>query len=279
VLATSVTADSACVATWKGRLPYDLIGTHTLTLQGSVNRGVVITVADLTATASTINDCRVSDAQLTWGFKEAFRVYVSGSIAKGEWQALDGATYSTPNFAFNDGVGSVAPTGAEGEIVFAGGMRFTGHGGILDTTVANPRLVFIDSSTATLVLDVTGTTQQGDVVDQLGVEFLELDLAAAQRTVEGTMVTLAGITAVLTVAGSDAFGTYESGESFDPLTVEYTVAAECADAIADAPAASDGAAADEAASTPWVLIIGIMAVLLAILAALVVLLLLRRRSA
>ena len=82
----------------------------------------------------------MTDASLTWGFKETFRSYISGTIANGEWTVADGATYETPDFGWADGVGSFDPSTGEGTISFDGSIRFTGHGGVLDTTVSNPQL-------------------------------------------------------------------------------------------------------------------------------------------
>ena len=56
---------------------------------------------------------------------------------------------------------------ADSTIAFAGAIRFTGHGGILDTTVANPVIKW-SGGTGTLYLDVSGTTQEGDPVDESG---------------------------------------------------------------------------------------------------------------
>src|SRR5690606_10674031 len=164
-------------------------------------------------------------------------------------------------------------------IAFDGSVRFTGHGGVLDTTVANPQLRLIDDTTAVLLMDVYGTTQAGTPVDQRAVEFVELDLAGAVTIEDGT-VTITDAATVLTPTGSEAFGTYESGEAFDPITIVFSVDAACPES---APADGDVTAApDEPTSStgdlawlPWTL--GGVA-LLAIIA-LVVVLVLRRRQA
>jgi len=161
--------------------------------------------------------CDVTDATLTWGFKESFRSYISGSIAHGEWTVSDGATYETPSFGWNDGSGTVP-----GTVAFTGSIGFTGHGGILDTTVANPRLVFDGSSTATLLLDVSGTTQEGLPVDAPAVEFATIELPVAA---DGAVITDAPVT--LTQAGAEAFGTYAAGEALDPITVHMPGASGC----------------------------------------------------
>ncbi|MGN6272008.1 MAG: HtaA domain-containing protein [Protaetiibacter sp.] len=186
------------------------------------------------AAASTAGDgCTVSDAALVWGFKESFRAYIDGSIANGEWTTAGDASYDTPLFTWQGGAGS--ERGGELTVRFSGSVRFTGHGGVLDTTVEDPRVV-IGGGRSVLLLDVHGTTQAGEAVDAAGVEFVELDLAAAERTRDGERRALIGIPAVLTVAGAEAFGTYSAGEALDPITLTATVEGDCGVLDAGQPA-------------------------------------------
>ncbi len=67
----------------------------------------------------------------------------------------------------------VRPANGEGQIGFHGSIRFTGHGGVLDTTVANPQLRFLGDGDAVLLLDVVGVTQDGAPIDQKAVEFVD----------------------------------------------------------------------------------------------------------
>src|SRR5690606_7451077 len=106
--------------------------------------------------------CTISDATLTWGFKESFRAYLTSSIAHGEWIVSDGAAYETPEFSWH-GTGSLDPATQRGDLAFEGSVLFWGHDGALQTTIANPRVVLgVDG--AVLLLDVTGTTQDGSAV-------------------------------------------------------------------------------------------------------------------
>lgn len=226
LLDENATADASGVVTWTGKLPMGLVGKHTLTLQGSVARGIVLDIP-ATITMTAVEGCPVTDASLLWGFKESFRSYISGSIANGEWTTADGATYSTPNFSWADGTGAFDPEATEGLLGFAGSIEFTGHGGILDTTVSNPQLRFDGPDTATLLLDVSGTTQDGEEVSETGVEFATVDLGAATRTVDGSAISFDDAPAVLLAAGSRAFGTYEAGEELDPISVTVVTGADC----------------------------------------------------
>src|SRR3546814_3461048 len=51
--------------------------------------------------ASPATACDVVGGELSWGFKESFRAYISGSIAAGEWTTSGGATYETPSFGWS----------------------------------------------------------------------------------------------------------------------------------------------------------------------------------
>jgi hypothetical protein len=268
LLADDLVADASGVVTWTGALPAGLTGEHTFTFQGSVDRGIVIDIA----AAETVG-CQVESATLSWGFKESFRAYIDGSIANGEWTVADGATYETPLFGWTGTGGYDADTG-DADLAFAGSVRFTGHGGVLDTTIANPRVV-IDGDRAVILLDITGTTQDGTAVSSLGVEFADLDLASAEQTGGGDLVAFTGIPAVLTEAGAAAFGTYEAGSDLDPVDLAITVDPTCAEpaAAVDEPGATtDAEVASDTSSIVWI----VLAILAVLAAAVAVLLLVRR---
>ena len=270
VLAEDATADADGVVTWTGRLPAGLTGTHTLTFQGSVDRGIVLDIA-----AAEEVGCPVESATLNWGFKESFRSYITG-LASGEWTTADGAGYATPEFTWTETGGAWDGERSSG-LQFTGSVRFTGHEGALDTTIANPRLV-LDGARGALFLDVTGTTQDGQPVSAQGIEFAELDLSAAEHDQDGDLVVISGIPATLTEAGAAAFGSYEAGEPLDLVTIEIVGGAACAE-----PLAAAGAELPKpevvVATGPinWWLVAGIALLALAVLVTLV--LVLRRKSA
>ena len=257
VLADDLTADADGVVTWTGALPRGLTGQHTFTFQGSVDRGLVIEIA-----AAEVVGCPVDGVELDWGFKESFRAYLDSSIAHGAWEVADGATYAAPLFGFTGSGGYDAETG-DADLAFGGSVRFTGHEGVLDTTISNLRVV-VDGDRAVLLLDVSGSRRDGGEVAAEAVEFATLDLAAAERTTEGDVVTIAGIPAVLTPAGSAAFGTYDAGSDLDPLTLRIPVGAECApEAATEVSATALRADGEPAADTSWILwlVVGIVALL------------------
>ncbi|MCL3838671.1 HtaA domain-containing protein [Aeromicrobium duanguangcaii] len=237
VLADDVTADATGRATWTGTIPATVEpGKHTLTFQGSVDRGVVIDVA----AADEIVGCKLTDGRLDWGFKESFRAYVSGAIANGDWTTRDGASYETPEFTWSKGAGVLDEKTRAGELGFGGAIEFTGHDGALDTVIENPVVRFTDEKAAVLTVDYTGGTMDAAVAGKndsrtlTGVPFADLDLAAGDRTQQGDRVTISDIPATLTSAGSAAFSNYETGTALDPMTLSFTVSKDCGTAAATA---------------------------------------------
>ena len=200
-------------------------------------------LTSIPAQAATTSGCMIEDASLTWGFKESFRSYISGVIARGEWTTANGASYATPDFSWSTGTGAVNKTRVDGRVIFDGSITFTGHGGILNTTVANP-VIQLSGGTGELLLDVTGTTQDGDVVDAPSVAFARLDLSGGHWNANGHTATVSDVPVTLLASGATAFGTYEAGEPFDPITLSMTTRAECSDVAWSSPS-------DVAAGAPF----------------------------
>lgn len=245
----TVTADAAGVATWTGTLPASLAdGAHTLTLQGSVNHGLVFELNRAkTTTLQAVGECAVSLASLGWGFKESFRVYLEG-VAKGGWD-LSGLAYEFPEFVWTGGSGAYSAADRTGLVSFGGTLRFHGHDGALDYTLTNAWLE-LDGDTGYLVFDVTGETQGGADVNATAVRFAEFSLAGIDP-VDG-VITITDATATLTAAGAEAFGTYPAGEELDPVSAVIPVGADCG-ATAEAPLGEEpGVAEDSAPVWPWI---------------------------
>jgi hypothetical protein len=261
VLLETVTADADGTATWAGTLPASLEdGPHTLTLQGSVDRGLAFT---LTRAATVLGACAVEGATLQWGYKESFRTYIEG-IAKGGW-TLTGVEYRYPDYVWESGTGSFDDGTLAGLISYGGSIAFTGHEGALNTTLATA------GDTGYLVFDVTGTTQDGASVDQQGVRLAEFALGDA-AVVDGVL-SLDAVPTSLTEAGAAAFGTYAAGEALDPVTAVIPVNADCgvvapaadesdSEATAAVSAATAPASSQGAPAWPWI-VSGLVVVALA----------------
>ncbi|WP_298039181.1 HtaA domain-containing protein [uncultured Microbacterium sp.] len=238
VLLDTVTADADGVASWTGTLPATLEnGAHTITFQGSVDRGLEFTLER--ETAAVIGKCTVEGATLNWGYKESFRNYIEG-IAHGGWD-LEGLEYRYPEFVWGDGTGSYDDETGNGLVDFGGTIVFNGHDGALNTHLSNAR-VELAGDTGYIVFDITGTTQGGEAVDQKSVRFVEFSMADA--VTENGVIALSGAESVLTESGSAAFGTYAAGEAFDPVSFSIPVGEECG----IVPVAEEEASEPEAAA-------------------------------
>ena len=189
-----------------------------------------LVVAPTVATA----DCVVESGGFTWGFKESFRAYISGSIANGEWTTEGDLDYETPAFFSESLAGSVALDPIGGTLSVDGALRFTGHDGILDTTISNLRLVVESPERLVMVVDIRGTTQDFVPVDSVDVPFLTGDLAAAQWSADGEALLIEAIPLTLTAEGAEAFGTYPEGEAFDPIALSLGTSSVCATRAIDA---------------------------------------------
>jgi hypothetical protein len=174
-------------------------------------------------------ECAVVESEITWGFKESFRSYISGAIALGQWTTSGDVTYETPAFIFSGGEGAIAPDRTSGSVAFEGELLFEGHGGILRTSLANPSLILDGHRRATLVLDVTGDTMDMVSVSAEDVEFVTLEWSAGDESLDVASGEWAVTDAVatLTASGSESFGTYPAGEPFDPVDIRLVVTNSC----------------------------------------------------
>lgn len=173
--------------------------------------------------------CVVEDVSITWGFKESFRSYISGSIANGSWEVSGDVGYEIPAFTFTGGRGYVSPDRTEGALSFEGELLFQGHGGILETSLQNPTVVFTGAHLATLVLDVTGDTMEEVSVSQQDVPFASItwDRASEEVSSEEGVWHVESAEVMLTDEGSAAFGTYPAGDVMDPMSMRIQVEQGC----------------------------------------------------
>ncbi|MGV3149899.1 HtaA domain-containing protein [Rothia sp. 11273D007AR] len=180
---------------------------------------VPVTVTETVAGATTTQaDGTVSAATFDWGVRSSFRNYIGGGIAKGSWELSD-TTYSNSTFNWANGSGTYS--NGKGSISFTGSVRFTGHGGTLNTLMANPRLE-INGSTGTLYLTVSSNDMKGQTTHHGEVPFANVDLAGL--TVNGSSISVSGASATLTAEGEVAFaGFYSAGMALDPISFTGTL--------------------------------------------------------
>src|SRR3546814_11001450 len=68
--------------------------------------------------------------------------------------------FRSPSFGWSGAAGAFDPSAHTGDASFAGAIHFTGHDGLLDTTVADPTLRFAADGTAQLLVDLTSLSME-----------------------------------------------------------------------------------------------------------------------
>lgn len=218
--------------------------------------------------------CVATGSDLTWGVKESFRSYISGTIANGGWSTKGGAHYSTPNFTWSKGKGTFDEKSRTGAVEFPGTVGFTGHDGKLNTTISDPE-VRLEGDRAVIVLNSEGATMEAamdgrdDTKSYLDVPFVEVDLSKAKVETKGgrTTITAEDAPTSLTKQGAAAFSTYTEGTDFDPISFTITAKSSCIapntikDANSDASTAitapSDGGSSGGSGALPmWAAWVG-----------------------
>lgn len=162
---------------------------------------------------------------LDWGVKRSFRNYVLEGPAQGTVTAGPPATPNADGtFRFPAGT-PVTYDGPDDVVAqFEGSVRFTGHHGALDLTLADPR-VEIDGDVGVLLVDGSSRDLDTGVVTVLDdVAVATLDVGAIEPTALGDVVTFADVPATLTAEGEFAFeGFYAAGDPLDPVTFAIEV--------------------------------------------------------
>lgn len=164
------------------------------------------------------SDGTIKSANLGWGVRDSFRNYVRGGIANGSWE-LNGTSYSSDAFNWSNGTGTFK--GGKGSISFSGSVRFTGHHGILDTTIANPRLE-INGNSGTLYATMNSNDPSGKATNYGEVALLKVDLSGLQSSSDA--VSINGAATTLTAEGAKAFaGFYDAGKDMAPLSFSAAI--------------------------------------------------------
>lgn len=164
------------------------------------------------------SDGTIKSANLGWGVRDSFRNYVRGGIANGSWE-LNGTSYSSDAFNWSNGTGTFK--NGKGSISFSGSVHFTGHHGILDTTIANPRLE-INGNSGTLYATMTSNDPSGKATNYGEVALLKVDLSGLQSSADAVSVN--GAATTLTAEGAKAFaGFYEAGKDMAPLSFSAAI--------------------------------------------------------
>lgn len=162
---------------------------------------------------------RVTSGALVWGLRSSFTSYIRGSIAKG---SISGSAWGNGSFTFAAKGGLFDTQAKTGTLYFSGDAHFTGHGGKLDMTIANPYIV-VNGNTGRLYMDVVSTDTSGkQKVNATGVHFADIAFASADISNTSAKFNTASVT--LTASGAQAFaGYYGAGEALDQLTINVSL--------------------------------------------------------
>lgn len=181
-----------------------------------------------------------ASGSLDWGFANRWRCYVVGMISRGEIEVSDGAE-KIPGTEANGSMCNLDPAGSEAIrfpitdgywdpttddlfIQTAGTVRFRGHATLggppqLDTTFTDIS-ISAQEDFGTLTADVTGATQENpeaEFYEDLPIVDLDLSGVTPQERADG--IDWSQIPATLSSEGVQAFGSYEEGEPFDPVSL------------------------------------------------------------
>ncbi|MBI8989490.1 HtaA domain-containing protein [Corynebacterium meridianum] len=181
----------------------------------------------------------VVEAQAAWGVKTSFQTYISGTIANGGWE-LNGVGHSNGQFLFSGNSGAVNPSAGTGSLLMPGSVRFTGHGGILDLTIADLEIQW-NGNSGVIIADVTSNDMEGASNSYGRVAIANLAFSQLDVTSDAVAGQTSSVT--LTQAGSSAFADfYPEGQEMAPLSFAAALggSASCAAGQGGNAAASGG---------------------------------------
>jgi len=151
-----------------------------------------------------------------WGVKETFRSYIGGA---GQISVSDGATRNPDGtFRFPLVGGTLDTETGFGEVQLGGSVNFWAHGGALDITVANPRVVLAETDALLFADSKSLPMGPGEPIDD-NRDLIALDTGAVAPAIGATAIQWNEIPATLTGNGAPVFGRYPAGTEMDPLTV------------------------------------------------------------
>lgn len=179
------------------------------TLVGMVAGLVAILGAMMAASVAEAAPSTVASGTLSWGVKTSFRDYVRGPVANGSISPnLNVFTFAATGGTFDSDAGTAA-------VDFSGEVTFLGHDGVLEMTLANPR-VELSGSTGTLYVDVISRAFVGaDPEAEPAALETHPNLAFAQLSGSSW----SSLSATLSADGAAVFGVYPPGTELDPISI------------------------------------------------------------
>lgn len=162
-------------------------------------------------------------AGLDWGIKASFRNYIEGPIATGTITPSEGATRNPDgSFHFPIGEGTYDPATKGLVLRFDGSIHMSGHGGVLNMTVREPRVVITPLETNLYAKVVSAPVGGGGLGEEADVHFAALDITNVTPAVAGGVTSWTGVPAFVAAGAIAPFaGHYSIGTALDPLSFSY----------------------------------------------------------
>ncbi|MFC0582163.1 HtaA domain-containing protein [Micrococcoides hystricis] len=191
--------------------------------------------ADTQLPPSATQECRdavISESTMDWGFRESFMKYLTGRIANGKVETTSPVTETNHVFSFTGGSGEYSFATHDVSISYPGSFSFWGHGGTLDSTFSNVRIVIEGGKKAFFVADVkyqgdlNMATYESTTYNEKDVKFATIDTSA--MTVDRATSTLSFTNAAtnLTADGVRTMAEfYPENEPLAPITLTAKVGA------------------------------------------------------
>lgn len=151
----------------------------------------------------------MSSFELQWSIKDSLIAYISG-LEDGIVEALEPATRTESGFSFslNEAASDFNAESHTGVLQFLGTAHFTGHWGMMNITIKDPRVELTSGH------GVLSIAQGGILSPEVHVHFVNLNVIPGSHPLM--------LTAALTAEGRGVMGEqYSVGQELSPVTLSH----------------------------------------------------------
>ena len=133
----------------------------------------------------------------------------------GSWSTSSGASWNGKAFSFPVSKGSLSSTAQKADVKYSGSVHFTGVGGRMDLTLADPEIV-VNNGDDHVIMSVKSKTMVGQSVDYGRITFVDMTGSITQGQNDAAQVV--GTNVKLNSQAVDAFaGFYRAGKPMDDI--------------------------------------------------------------
>ncbi|WKF09586.1 HtaA domain-containing protein [Cutibacterium acnes] len=133
----------------------------------------------------------------------------------GSWSTSSGASWNGKVFSFPVSKGSLSSTAQKADVKYSGSVHFTGVGGRMDLTLADPEIV-VNNGDDHVIMSVKSKTMVGQSVDYGRITFVDMTGSITQGQNDAAQVV--GTNVKLNSQAVDAFaGFYRAGKPMDDI--------------------------------------------------------------